>query len=122
MDNPFIDSFNGSLRDEQLNTELFFSVADMRAKFLEGQWGDKEIRPHVTLGQAPPGDSRPCGNQPASYRAKSSTSKRSSFGWQVRASWINIATRTIPRGGQSVRGHSDLAGSTSACPRPSEEV
>ena len=28
MDNPFIERFNGRLRDEHLNVELFFSVAD----------------------------------------------------------------------------------------------
>src|SRR6266849_8020827 len=37
MDNPFIESFNGRLRDEHLNTELFFSVADASAKLLEWQ-------------------------------------------------------------------------------------
>jgi hypothetical protein len=32
MDNPFTESFNGRLRDEHLNAELFFSVADAQAK------------------------------------------------------------------------------------------
>ena len=37
MDNPFIESFNGRLRDEHLNIELFFSVADAQRKTLEWQ-------------------------------------------------------------------------------------
>ena len=32
MDNPFIESLNGRLRDEHLNVELFFSVADAQRK------------------------------------------------------------------------------------------
>ena len=48
MDNPFIESFNGPLRDEHVNTELFFSVADAQAKLLEWQ------RDYSSLGQIPP--------------------------------------------------------------------
>ena len=36
MDNRFIESFNGRLRDECLNVEVFFSIPDAQAK-LE-QW------------------------------------------------------------------------------------
>jgi putative transposase len=54
MDNPFIESFNGRLRDEHLNTELFFSVADAQAKLLQWQQDYNEVRPHSALGQIPP--------------------------------------------------------------------
>lgn len=54
MDNPFIESFNGRLRDEHLNAELFFSVADAQAKILEWQRDYNEVRPHSSLGQIPP--------------------------------------------------------------------
>jgi putative transposase len=54
MDNPFIESFNGRLRDEHLNTELFFSVADAQHKILEWQRDYNEDRPHSSLGQIPP--------------------------------------------------------------------
>jgi putative transposase len=56
MDNPFIESFNGRLRDEHLNTERFFSVADDQAKLLEWQLDYNEVRPHSSLGQIPPRD------------------------------------------------------------------
>ncbi len=54
MDNPFIESFNGRLRDEHLNTELFFSVPDARTKLLEWQRDYNEARPHSSLGYIPP--------------------------------------------------------------------
>ena len=54
MDHPFIESFNGRLRDEHLNTELFFSVADARTKLLKWQRDYNECRPHSSLGNIPP--------------------------------------------------------------------
>jgi putative transposase len=54
MDNPFIESFNGRLRDEHLNVELFFSVVDAQRKILEWQRDYNENRPHSSLGQIPP--------------------------------------------------------------------
>jgi putative transposase len=54
MDNSFIESFNGRLQDEHLNTELFFSVADAQAKLLEWQRDYNEVRPHSSLGDIPP--------------------------------------------------------------------
>jgi transposase InsO family protein len=53
MDNPFIESFNGRLRDEHLNTELFFSVVDAQRKILEWQQDYNGDRPHSSLGQVP---------------------------------------------------------------------
>jgi putative transposase len=54
MDNPFIESFNGRLRDEHLNVELFFSVADAQRKVLEWQRDYNEDRPHSSLGDLSP--------------------------------------------------------------------
>ncbi|MGH2778937.1 MAG: integrase core domain-containing protein [Actinomycetota bacterium] len=54
MENPFIERFNGRLRDEHLNTELFCSVADAQAKVLEWQRDHNEVRPHSSLGPSPP--------------------------------------------------------------------
>ena len=50
MDNPFIESFNGRLRDEHLNVELFFSVVDAQHKILEWQQDYNESQPHSSLG------------------------------------------------------------------------
>jgi putative transposase len=54
MDNPFIESFNGRLRDEHLNVELFFSIGDAQQKILEWQQDYNETRPHSSLGNIPP--------------------------------------------------------------------
>jgi Integrase core domain len=83
MDNPFIESFNGRLRDEHLNVELFFSVADAQRKTLEWQRDYNEDRPHSSLGTFPLGSSRPSGSKTRPQEAKPSASKRSSFLGQV---------------------------------------
>jgi putative transposase len=54
MDNPFIESFNGRLRDEHLNVELFFTVADAQRKTLEWQRDYNEDRPHSSLEDVSP--------------------------------------------------------------------
>src|SRR5438105_14337795 len=41
IDNPFIESFSGRLRDEHLNVELFFSAADAQQKLLGAQLAGK---------------------------------------------------------------------------------
>jgi len=49
-----IESFNGRLRDEHLNVELFFSENDAQQKLLEWQRNYNEDRPHSPLGNIPP--------------------------------------------------------------------
>lgn len=55
MDNPFIERFNGRLRDESLNTELCFSVLDTWQTLLEWQRGYNEVRPDSPVGRFPSG-------------------------------------------------------------------
>jgi putative transposase len=46
IDNAFIESFNGSFRDECLNTNWFLSLEDAR-DVIEAWWRDyNEVRPH----------------------------------------------------------------------------
>ena len=49
-----MESFNGKLRDELLNTEVFNTL--LEAKVLIEQWRvhDNTIRPHSSLGYRPP--------------------------------------------------------------------
>jgi putative transposase len=56
VENSFIESFNGRLRDECLNVELFFSVQDAREK-LE-RWRDdyNHHRPHSALQDRTPAE------------------------------------------------------------------
>ena len=49
VENAFIESFNGRLRDEFLNTEVFFDIADVRKKLEEWRNDYNYIRPHSAL-------------------------------------------------------------------------
>ena len=53
-ENGFIESFNGRLRDECLNTELFFSLADAREKLERWRRDYNECRPHSSLSGLSP--------------------------------------------------------------------
>lgn len=48
-DNPFIESFNGSFRDECLNTNWFLSLHDARAKIEAWRRDYNSFRPHSSL-------------------------------------------------------------------------
>ena len=50
VDNAFIESFNGSLRDECLNTNWFLSIEDARLKLEAWRVDYNEYRPHSSLG------------------------------------------------------------------------
>jgi transposase InsO family protein len=53
-ENGYIESFNGKLRDELLNREVFYSLVE--AKILIEQWRKEynQIRPHSALRYRPP--------------------------------------------------------------------
>ena len=55
-DNPFIESFNGSFRDECLNTHWFLSLPDARTKIETWRKEYNEFRPHSSLGDMTPND------------------------------------------------------------------
>ena len=53
-ENGYCESFNGKLRDELLNCEIFYSLKE--AQIIIGQWRKhyNTIRPHSSLGYRPP--------------------------------------------------------------------
>jgi transposase InsO family protein len=53
-ENGYIESFNGKLRDELLNREIFTTLTE--AKILIEQWRREynQFRPHSALGYRPP--------------------------------------------------------------------
>ena len=53
-DNAFVESFNGRLRDECLNTHWFLSLEDARAKIEAWRRDYNESRPHTSLGWLTP--------------------------------------------------------------------
>ena len=56
--NGFIESFNGSLRDELLNEELFDSLADARRKLAIWRYDYNNVRPPSSLGNRTPAQAR----------------------------------------------------------------
>ncbi|GAA4772819.1 hypothetical protein GCM10023219_20010 [Stakelama sediminis] len=56
--NGFIESFNGSLRDELLNEEWFDSLADARRKLARWRYAYNHVRPHSSLGNRTPAQAR----------------------------------------------------------------
>jgi putative transposase len=53
-DNAYIESFNGSLRDECLNVNWFLSIEEARAKIESWRVEYNEFRPHSALDGRPP--------------------------------------------------------------------
>ncbi len=53
-DNAFVESFNGRLRDECLNTHWFLSLEDARVKIDAWRRDYNESRPHTSLGWLTP--------------------------------------------------------------------
>jgi len=53
-ENGYVESFNGKLRDELINREVFTTL--LEAKTLIGDWRRQynEVRPHSSLGYRPP--------------------------------------------------------------------
>jgi putative transposase len=53
-ENGYVESFNGKLRDELLNGEIFYTLRE--AQILVADWRRlyNGLRPHSSLGQRPP--------------------------------------------------------------------
>jgi len=53
-ENDYVESFNGKLRDELLNGEIFYTLTE--AKVLIERWREhyNTVRPHSALGYQPP--------------------------------------------------------------------
>jgi len=56
VQNGYIESFNGRLRDECLNTEVFSTLADAREKLECWRQDYNETRPHSALADRTPGE------------------------------------------------------------------
>ena len=58
VENGFVESFNGRLRDECLNIEVFFDVTDARTKLEKWQADYNHRRPHSSLDDRTPAEFR----------------------------------------------------------------
>lgn len=52
-DNPFIESFNGSFRDECLNTHWFLPLGDARQRIESWRVDYNHFRTHSSIGDVP---------------------------------------------------------------------
>jgi len=52
--NPYVESFNGKLRDECLNGHWFASLGDARLMVEQWRQDYNRVRPHSSLGNATP--------------------------------------------------------------------
>lgn len=53
-ENGYNESFNGKLRDELLNREIFYTVAETQVLLNDYRWHFIHVRPHSALGYRPP--------------------------------------------------------------------
>ncbi len=53
-ENGYNESFNGKLRDELLNTEIFYTLKEARVLIERWRQHYNTIRPHSSLGYKPP--------------------------------------------------------------------
>ena len=56
VENGYIESFNGKLRDECLNVEVFFTLADTRRKLHLWRRNYNHHRPHSALADRTPAE------------------------------------------------------------------
>ena len=54
VENGYIESFNGRLRDECLNVEVFFALTDVRDKLERWRQDYNQVRPHSALRDSAP--------------------------------------------------------------------
>lgn len=69
-DNPFIESFNGRLRQECLNQHWFLNLKDAAAKIEEWRKDYNHCRPHSSLGDRTPQEFAACFAQATPERSK----------------------------------------------------
>src|SRR5204862_7582283 len=54
-ENGYVESFNGKLRDELLNVEIFYSLAEARIMIEQWRRHYHNVRPNYVLDYRPPG-------------------------------------------------------------------
>jgi putative transposase len=53
-ENGYNESFNGKLRDQLLNGEIFYTLQESKAVLERWRWHYNHVRPHSSLGNRPP--------------------------------------------------------------------
>ena len=53
-ENGYVESFNGKLRDELLNGEIFYTLKEAQSLVQDWRREYNQVRPHSSLGYRPP--------------------------------------------------------------------
>ena len=53
-ENGYNESFNGKLRDQFLNGEIFYTLREAKVLLERWRWHYNHVRPHSSLGDRPP--------------------------------------------------------------------
>jgi len=64
-ENGYNESFNGTLRDQLLNGELFYTLREAKAVLEHWRWHYNHVRPHSSLGYKPPAPEATLPGRPA---------------------------------------------------------
>jgi putative transposase len=96
VENGYIESFNGKLRDECLNVEVFFTLADARRKLHLWRRDYNHHRPHSALADRTPAEfAATCGSG-GKDGGKTALENASRFSLYLRTTTAKIATNNAP--------------------------
>ena len=69
-ENGYIESFNGKLRDELLNGEIFYTLEELQVVTEQWRQHYNQVRPHSSIGYRPPAPETLIDNETISAMAK----------------------------------------------------
>lgn len=116
VENSYIESFNGRLRDECLNVEVFFGLSDARDKLERWRQDYNQVRPHSALGDRSPDEFV------HHWQQSSATSPRTAWpANQVPADAVHCGDLTDPKPVQLFVPPSDVKGGPENLPPDSAE-
>jgi len=92
-ENGYIESFNGKLRDELLNVEIFDTLLEAKVLIERWRWEYNTIRPHSSLGYRPPAPEAVQPWLPASATFKPTRNMEELDGVLLRHSWPVLVNR-----------------------------
>ena len=65
-ENGYNESFNGTLRDQLLNGEIFYTLHEAKVLLERWRWHYNHVRPHSSLGYKPPAPEATLPGEPGS--------------------------------------------------------
>lgn len=83
-ENGYIESFNGKLRDELVNGEIFYTMAEAKALIERWRHHYNTVRPHSSLGYRPPAPEAIAPSETCSATLRSPLMER---GTALRVTW-----------------------------------